>query len=197
MKARKIFITILMISIATLGCTPLAVKNMEYPVEDLTISPNPLPSQTQEVKITPQPETEATATETPDVQTVVTDNFIYLPVVMVSDTGTTDVADIYPVETADPMVMYPPEHTPTGPEDPVTTPEPSHEHVWVPVYKTVEHPAEYKEECRPGPEIKIKTCKVTTFTINERPDLGPWTTDTCLHSQAEAEAIYNAAKLLN
>lgn len=196
---QKIAIIILILSLCLAACTGLPVQTMSQTTEPLVLNPT----------ATAEPSPEATATpvvtqpaKTATVATVVTetDYIIYLPVVMVTDGGETDTAVIYPVETEDPVALYPIEPTPTkpvtttpGPTNPTQQPPGGHAHNWVPVYKTINHPAEYEYQCRPGEEIKIKTCEVTTWTINGRPDLGPWSIDTCIHSAAEQMAIYNAA----
>lgn len=104
----------------------------------------------------------------------------FLPVVRMTDGGAGSMADALQTVTVLATV------TPPSAEEDGGTQVPGHTHNWRPVYRYVDHPAEYEEQCHDGPGTD-QECAIAHFICN---DTGKeWTWDSCRQSRAELGAI--------
>lgn len=104
----------------------------------------------------------------------------FLPIVRMTDGGTGSMADALQTVTVLATVIPPP------PEEDGGTQVPGHTHNWRPVYRYVDHPAEYEYQCHESPGTE-QECAIAHFICN---DTGKeWTWDSCRQSQAELEAL--------
>lgn len=105
----------------------------------------------------------------------------FLPMVRMTDGGTGSMAEA--LQTVTVLVTVTP---PPAEEDDGGTQVPGHTHNWRPVYRYVDHPAEYEEQCHDGPGTE-QDCAIAHFVSN---DTGKeWTWDSCRQSRAELDAI--------